>query len=205
MNISKLFALSLISVFSLSGCAAGVLVTTAEAAKTIAQERSAGNRVDDNGIAIQINNAFIQKDVDDLFAGINTKISEGRVLLTGTVRDPQHRVEAEKMVWKIAGVNEVMNEIQVVDSEKFSSYAHDVWISNYLRGKLLFAKGIAASNYNVETVNGTVYLMGIAQDELELRKAIEIARRIEGVNQVVSHVIKKDDPRRSNLAAANRN
>ena len=51
-------------------------------------------------------------------------------------------------------------------------------------------------NYSVETVNGTVYLLGIAQDEAELVRVIEHARGIEDVKQVVSHVVVKDDPRR---------
>ena len=188
--------------FSLTGCAAGAIFAGVEAAKTIAQERSAGSRVDDNGIALRVNDAFIQKNVDDLYAGVATTILEGRVMLTGTVADPQLRTDAEDMVWQIPGVKEVINEVQVTDTNSFQDYSNDVWVANNVRGKLLFTKGIASSNYFVETVNGKVYMMGIAKDENELRNAIEVARRVSGVQEVISHVIMKDDPRRAEWATA---
>ena len=55
---------------------------------------------------------------------------------------------------------------------------------------------VLSINYSVETVNGTVYLIGIAQDEAELVRVIEHARGIEDVKRVVSHVVLKDDRRR---------
>ena len=55
---------------------------------------------------------------------------------------------------------------------------------------------VLSINYSIETVNGTVYLLGIAQDDAELVRVIEHARGIENVKRVVSHVVVKDDPRR---------
>ena len=48
-------------------------------------------------------------------------------------------------------------------------------------------------NYSVETVNGIVYLIGIAQDEGELTRVTDYARNIGGVVKVVSHVRMKED------------
>lgn len=197
----KFLALPLVAL-SLQSCAAGYIITGVEAAKTIAQERSAGSRLDDNGIAIRINDAFIQKDIDDLYAGVDTTIFEGRVMLTGTVNNPEHKQVATDLVWGIPGVTEVINEVQVVDENSIVDYANDAWISKYVKGKLILTKGIASSNYQVEAVNGTVYMMGIARHDEELRAAVEVARRVSGVKQVVSHVIMKDDPRREEWSTA---
>ena len=45
-----------------------------------------------------------------------------------------------------------------------------------------------AINYSVETVNGTIYLIGIAQNQEELDRVIAHARTIEYVRKVVDHV-----------------
>ena len=47
---------------------------------------------------------------------------------------------------------------------------------------------VQASNFNVETYGGTVYLLGIARSAEELEKAAEEASVVGGVNQVVSYV-----------------
>lgn len=198
--------------FILNGCVAGAVVTGAQAAKTIAEERTAGTRVDDNAIAISINNKFIRKDFEGMFGAVTTDIKEGRVLLTGKVKDPMTKKEAERLVWEVEGVKEVINEINVDDKGDITNYMNDVWISNQLTARMLLTKNFKDVNYNNSVVNGVVYLMGIAQDERERDAAIEIARRTKGVKRVVSHIILKDDPRRgvysghapTNTAPANR-
>lgn len=201
MKIVKFTALTVVCL-SLSGCFTSAVFATVEAAKTVAQDRSVGSRIDDNGIALRANDAFIQTNVDDLFAGVDTTISEGRVLLTGTVENPDFKPQAEEMVWAIPGVKEVINEIQVTSDDNFLDYSNDVWIANKVRSRLLFTDGIASSNYFIDTVNSTVYMMGIGKDEKEIRDAIEVARRVSGVKEVISHVIPRDDPRRIEWSTA---
>ena len=181
---------------SLTGCFAATIFTAAEAGKTLAQERSAGSRLDDNSIAISINDKFAQKDFNDLFANVDTQISEGRVLLAGSVKNPENKVEAERLTWEVLGVKEVINEIQVAQSSDLSTYLEDAYISKSIKARMLVTKGINSVNYGVETVNGVVYLMGIAENQHELDIALAIARRAGGVKKVISHVIFKDDPRR---------
>jgi len=48
-------------------------------------------------------------------------------------------------------------------------------------------------NYSVETVDGTVYLMGIAQDEAELQRVKNHAKDISGVRKIVSYVKMKSE------------
>ena len=52
-------------------------------------------------------------------------------------------------------------------------------------------------NYSVETVDGTVYLMGIAQNGSELQRVQDHARNLAYVRKVVSYVRLKDDPKRN--------
>ena len=51
-------------------------------------------------------------------------------------------------------------------------------------------------NYTIETINGSVYIMGIAQSRDELDLVVNHARTISHVRNVVSHVVLKDDPKR---------
>ena len=47
-------------------------------------------------------------------------------------------------------------------------------------------------NYNVDCVGGTIYLIGVAQDQAELERVIDHARDISYVRRVVSYVRLKD-------------
>jgi len=192
LNVLALLPMAL----AITGCWPLVLGGAAETAVVAAQERSVGNAVDDAGILLQIKSKYTQQDVNDLLVNVEIKVVEGRVLLTGNVDKPETAVEAVRLAWLVPGVREVMNEIQVNDKTGFKDYALDVWISTQVRTRLLVAKNIRSVNYSVLTVNGVVYLMGIAQDQAELERATYVASTTSYVKQVVSHVRLKDDPRR---------
>ena len=61
---------------------------------------------------------------------------------------------------------------------------------------MTFDDKIRAINYNVVTVGGTIYLLGIAQNQDEIERIMRYARNVRYVKAVVSHVILKDDPSR---------
>lgn len=158
---------------------------------TAAEERSMGAAVDDAVIATNVSHQLFQKSLD-LFGDVAVEVFEGRVLLTGDVPTPEDRVEAVRLAWQVKGVKEVLNEIQVSDRSGIANYARDVWISTQIRSKLLLDREILSLNYNVETVNGVVYMIGIAQSPEELERATNHARTIKYVRKVVSHVRLKE-------------
>lgn len=190
-------AAALLALFSATACApVGLGVGAAATAGTAAaQERGFRGAVDDTKIAAQINHLLFQHD-HVLFSKVNIEVHEGRVLLTGNVPTPEARVDAVRLAWQAAGVRELLNEIQVTDQAGVIDYGRDVMIANELRGRLLFDKQIRNINYSVETVNGVVYLMGIAHDQQELDRVLGHARNIEYVRRVVNYVLLRDDPRR---------
>ena len=93
-------------------------------------------------------------------------------------------------------VREVINEIEVHAPGGVSDFARDSWIATQLRAKLLFTKHIDSINYSVESVGGTVYLIGLAQDEAELQRVLQVARSTPYVKKVINYVLVKGDPRR---------
>jgi hypothetical protein len=104
------------------------------------------------------------------------------------VQNPEHRVEAVRLAWQPKGVKQVINEIRVAKSEGITGYAKDAWIATSLRTKMTFDKEIKSINYTIDTVAGTIYLMGVAQSQLELNRVVQLGRTIKGVKGVVSYV-----------------
>src|SRR5690606_5857668 len=57
-----------------------------------------------------------------------------------------------------------------------------------LRTALTFDSEVQSVNYSIDTVEGIVYLLGVAQNQAELNRVTEVARTISDVKQVVSYV-----------------
>ena len=191
----------LLAAGALQGCVAAAVGAGATAGVAASQERGVKGATNDTAIRAEINHYWLQKD-EKLFLNCNLQIHEGRVLVTGAVKDADTRAEAIQLAWKAKGVREVINEVEVTSEGGVGAYARDTAIVTELRSKLLFAKDVDSVNYSIESVNGTVYLLGVAQNQAELDKALNIARNVSYVRRVVSHVLLKDDPRRFREPAA---
>jgi osmotically-inducible protein OsmY len=179
------------SAVALSGCAGGMMVgASATAGVALAQERTVGDAVDDKKIQLKINEGLFQHD-SILFGKVDVEVVEGRVLLTGSVKNPEDRVTAARMTWKIVGVTEVLNEIQVSDRGGIVNYFRDAKITTQLRYLMVRDREINDINFTVETVNAVVYLMGISISQAELDKLTNHARNISGVEKVINHVVLK--------------
>ncbi len=191
-------AFGLLGLMILSGCSAtgAAIGVGAAAANTAAQERSFNKAITDAQIHLEINDLLLQENIN-LFRKVNIQVNEGKVLLSGNVELPDHRITAVKQSWKATGVREVINEIEINNDSGISDYAQDVWINTQLKTAILFDKKITSINYNIDTVNQSVYLLGIAQDENEVNRVIAHAKDIDYVKRVVSYVVLKDNPSRT--------
>ncbi|CAH58397.1 transport-associated domain-containing protein [Ehrlichia ruminantium] len=189
-----LVALLLINQTGCSGIMAGLAVTTG--AIITLQDKSIGDTIDDTAILIRINKELFNAG---LFPIVTVKVSEGRVLLIGNVKSSEDQIKAEKIAWHQKDVKEVVNEI-VVDKESINikEAAVDAMISAQVKARILSQSKVRSMNYSVNTVNGTVYLMGIAQNQAELDKVVAIARKVKKVKQVISYVRLKDSRLRNN-------
>jgi osmotically-inducible protein OsmY len=110
------------------------------------------------------------------------------------VQNPEDRVEAVRLVWQVPGVKQVINEIRVSESEGVPGFVKDTWITSRLRAELTFEKNVSSLNYSIDTVQGVVYLMGVAMSQDELNRVMQIARTIPNVKQVVSYVKMVGEP-----------
>lgn len=179
-----LLALSALPMTGCVGLAAGAGATAGVAA---ASDGGISGAVNDVKIKASINDLWFRRDVD-MFRKLNLTVDQGRVLITGVVQNPEHRVEAVRLAWQPTGVKQVINEIRVADSEGVEGYVTDSWINAQLRTKMTLDRDIQSINYSIDTVQGIIYLMGTAQNQMELNHVIETARAIKGVKQVISYV-----------------
>ena len=190
-----LLLLTCCGAISVSACTPIGAATGAGAAVGVsaAQEGGLKGTARDVSIAAQINDLWFKHDLD-MFRKLNLTVDQGRVLVTGIVQDPEHRVEAIRLAWQAEGVRQVINEVKVEDSAGIKGYAQDVWMSTRLRTAITLDRDIQSLNYTIDTVKGVIYLMGVAQSQEELNQVIEHARTIPNVIRVVSYVKQSGEP-----------
>jgi osmotically-inducible protein OsmY len=187
-SAARLFGLLFITaaLLGLPGCA-GMIIGAGAAAGTAAySERGLGGSATDVKVHAAITSAYLEAD-DMLPVKIGVEVYDGRVLLTGVATDENMRAEAVRIAWETAGVTEVYNEIQLSGGGAMN-LAHDSWITTQLKTKITFDKDIMAVNYSIETVDGVIYLIGVAQSQAELDKVIAHARTIDYVKDIIPHV-----------------
>jgi osmotically-inducible protein OsmY len=181
-------ALSLaVALGALTGCASTVIGAGAVAGNAAMQDRGFVKTVEDTATETKINAKLLSYSAE-LFVDVSVEVYEGRALLTGKVKRTNDRIEAVRVAWNVSGVREVINEIQVEDTSDLLDAARDHWVTAELATKITFDKQIKSVNYSIDTVNGTVYLMGIAQNEAELERVRNIARQLAYVRRIVSYV-----------------
>ena len=154
-------------VAGLGGCASLAISAGATVAAAAADERGVTGTASDLAIATAITALWIRND-SGLVKELDMTVSEGRVLLTGTVATQARRLEAVRLAWRASGVKTVINEIEVRRAGGIGGYARDGWITAQLVSRLSFDREVDSINYTVETVNRIVYLMGITQDQSEI-------------------------------------
>ena len=171
-------------------CTELVVGSAAKVATINQEERSLGEVVDDVVVKASIKNKYFDTS-DKIFFNVDVEVSQGRVLLTGTVENSDLRIEATRLAWSIEGVRSVINEIQISNNDNILDFADDLVIGTKITGKFILNEDIQSLNYNVEVVNKVVYLIGIARSSEEKQKAISISKDVFGVQEVIDYIVVK--------------
>ncbi|AUG54605.1 BON domain-containing protein [Thalassospira marina] len=177
------------------GCTSLVVGAGATAGVAAMQERGFKNSVSDNAINANLWRKYLEVD-KNMFVDIEIEVVEGEVLLAGRVPSDAVEMKAVEIAWQTDGVKRVINQLQVGKEIGLVDTANDLLISTRIKTALMFDSRVYAINYNIETVDGTVYLMGIAQNRDELDRVISHVRATSYVKRVVNFVRLKDDPTR---------
>ena len=180
------------AILGLSGCTA-VVGAGAGLGVAAVQERGIKGKTEDIRLEALVLNKFLNSGLK-LTTAIGVEVYEGRVMLTGATKDNKLSDKAVRLAWQVNGVKDVINEIQLDRNATAIDFAKDAWITTQLKSNLTFDPDIMAINYVVETVKGTVYLIGVAQNKTELNRVIAHASAIKHVINVISHVRLKKKP-----------
>ena len=193
LNKLTILSISLLSMLILTNCSIPVATGVATKAVTVSNsDRSIGEYVDDVLIKAILKNSYFDQS-EKIFFNVDVEVSQGRVLLTGTVDNIDLRIEATRIAWGVKGVQTVINEIQISESDNILNFADDLVISTKVYAKLMLDEEVNSLNYNIETVNKVVYIIGISSSSDEKKKAIDLAKEVFGVEEVVEYITIKSE------------
>jgi osmotically-inducible protein OsmY len=179
-------ALFFILLATLNGCVSMVVGSAASIGVAGMEERPFKVLANDTAIATKIRYNLVEAG-EKFITGVGVEVYEGKALITGVVKNEEIRAQALNLIWKTDGIKDVYNELQVGDNG-IRDIVKDGWVTAQLQYKITFDKDVLAINYSIETVNGTVYLIGIAKNQLEINRVIAHARSLGYVNRVISYV-----------------
>ena len=193
LNKLTILSISLLFMLILTNCSIPVATGVATKAVTVSNsDRSIGEYVDDVLIKAILKNSYFDQS-EKIFFNVDVEVSQGRVLLTGTVDNIYLRIEATRIAWGVKGVQTVINEIQISDSDNILNFADDLVISTKVYAKLMLDEEVNSLNYNIETVNKVVYIIGISSSSDEKKKAIDLTKEVFGVEEVVEYITIKSE------------
>jgi len=148
---------------------------------------------DPRTIGMQIDDTIMQKNLSarlaltdkKYFLSIQSEVIDGRIFLSGKVKEPEEKIKITKIAWETKGVRSVKNAISIKGHSNFKGTAKDILITSQLRSALIFNKNTKARNYTLETINKTIYIFGIAMTEEEKKEVINEANKIFDVKNVI--------------------
>lgn len=202
MTRSILLSSALMGALLASGCVAAALGTAGAVGVASVQDRTLGEAVDDSTASNEIKTKLLSEGG---FGEVDVEVAQGLALLSGRVASPEQRVRAEDIAWSSTRIRDVANEINIEAPGGFFANASDELVTARVRASLMAARNVKSVNYNIETYNGVVYLMGIAQTDAELKEAAERASVVGGVQRVVSYVRVRNLPAQYNASSTSTN
>lgn len=189
-------------------CVETVAIGTVVAGVVVSRDKNIEQSKNDALISTKINFSLLENKLRGIDSNIKATVSENRVLLTGATKNINKAKKAYEIAWKIDGVEEVIDEINLEEPRKnsvgffvdeFNQAMIDSFITAKIRVKILADRKIFSANYHVITSNQVVYLIGLAQNDLELKQVFKRVAKTYGVKKVVNHVILKNDKRYKRL------
>lgn len=142
-------------------------------------------------MAVEVESALLRLPYYDVFDNLGYQVGEhGTVVLTGQVRTPWLKDSAEKAVKRVAGVDTVVNNIEVlpvninddrIRAAVYRSMFHDTSLYRYALG--------ANPSIRIVVKNGRVTLEGFVGNDMDKTIAGMKARQVFGVFEVTNNLV----------------
>lgn len=173
---------------ALSGCAS--LIADATGPRPLGADqgkRTLSMRIEDSAIERTAEINIYKANPRFREANVNVVSFYGSVLLAGQVPTEEMKAQAEKVVYEIAEVKRIHNELTVGAASYYNERMADGLISTQVRTRLTVQEGFPSSRAKVFTVGGTVYLMG-KLTAAEADVAVGLVKEVPGVKRIVKLV-----------------
>ena len=177
-------AVSVTGVLSFTGCN-----KTQEDASKSATGTTVGTEIDDSIITTKVKSKLL---ADQDIKGFDLKVEthKGDVLLSGFV-DNQAQIDHAIMITRsVEGVKNVDNKVGLKSDSATTMgvKVDDSIVTSKVKSSLLADPDIKSLDIAVVTNNGEVQLSGFVNNQTQIDHAIDIARRTEGVHNVINEL-----------------
>lgn len=170
-----------------------------ERAENLAREVAGGREIE-NGLTVCTDGAVDDEDVEfeiaEEFAHdpridpkqVGVEVAKGVAHLVGRVDTLEEAEVAKSVAAKARGVVGVKSKL------KFTDYgdADDSTLSNRIQDALLNSREVRAANVRAYVRNGEAHLVGSVPDQSDRDAALEVAKGVGGVRQVVDELEVED-------------
>ena len=185
----------LIIFLNLQSCAAPIIGGVgAIAFSSSAQEKGLGTSISDKVIYVKLRNVIYDWD-PSVSEKISISVNNGSILITGTLNKIEKRIELTKIIWKINGVKEVNNEVQISETNNLKNIAKDLASLGEIKARLMASKQLNSLNFSIDVVNNIAYISGIASSEEEISLVTQIAQEARFIKEVQNFVKVNKDKR----------
>ena len=165
-----------------AGCVPLVIGGAAFGGLMVADRRTTGTQVEDEGIELRAINRITAEYGERVH--INVTSYNRQVLITGEVPTAEVGKAIHALVADVGNVTSVINDVAVMPPSSLAQRSSDTFITGKVRARLVDAKDISAIAFKVVTERNVVYLMGLVT-EREATRATSIASGVDGVHKVV--------------------
>ena len=187
--------LFLIIILNLQSCASPIIGGVgAIAFSSSAQEKGLGTSINDKVIYVKLRNAVYDWN-PSVSENVSISVDNGSVLVTGKSKNIDTKIQLTKIIWKIHGVKEVNNKVQISETNNLKNIAKDLASLGEIKAKLMASKKLNSLNYSIDVVNNIAYISGIASSEEEISIVTQIAQEARFIKEVQNFVKVNKDKR----------
>lgn len=183
MNIKNrliVLTIMLIGGLSIAGCG-----KSGDKGPQTETKTTVGTEIDDTVITTKVKSALL-KDTGLESLDIKVETRKGVVQLSGFVDSQNQMDRAMAVAQGVDGISNVDNKIRIKAKDtSVGAKVDDSVITTKVKAALISDSIIKSFDIGVVTRDGEVQLSGFVEDQTQVDRAIEVAREVEGVKNVL--------------------
>lgn len=183
-----IFVCSCVETVVVGTVAGGVIITKENNNEETSETVSNNDAVDSEREIKKIIKKALKDDDSSAYRNIDIIVSNGRILLTGYVRDVKYKKSAITVVSASQPNNEIINEIIVLEPDEKISGISDYFISQSVSFRLKKVKDIVLSDYKYNITNSVAVIIGKAQNRGQADDITKTISTTRGITKVISYI-----------------